>query len=120
MLDDVICTCLINEQFHPVEASGIVGKNTHLVPVSWSNSWQEPLSTVQKLMESMSLPYEFRDFRNAGLSLEAAAAQLNALYDAHNHYTQLQSQLETQIEENTHEVQDLKKFAGLPSDLTDI
>ena len=119
-LDDVICTCLINEQFHPVEASGIAGKNAHLVPVSWSNPWQEPLSLVQKLLEETGLCCQFRDFRMAGLSLGTAKEQLSALNDAYDHYAQTQMRLEKQIEENTHEVQDLQKFAGLPSDLTDI
>ena len=119
-LNDVICTCLINEQFHPVEASGIAGKNAHLVPVSWSNPWQEPLSLVQKLLEETGLSCQFRDFRMAGLSLDTAKEQLSALNDAYDHYAQTQMRLEQQIEENTHEVQDLQKFAGLPSDLTDI
>ena len=119
-LDDVICTCLINEQFHPVGASGIAGKNAHLVPVSWSNPWQEPLSLVQKLLEETGLCCQFRDFRMAGLSLDTAKEQLSALNDAYDHYAQTQMRLEKQIEENTHEVQDLQKFAGLPSDLTDI
>lgn len=120
MLDDVICTCLINEQFHPVETSGLAGKNAHLVPVAWSNPWEEPLSLVQKLLEETGLSCQFRDFRMAGLSLDTAKEQLNALNDAYDHYAQAQMQLKKQIEENTHEVQDLKKFATLPSDLTDI
>ena len=119
-LDDVICTCLINEQFHPVEASGIAGKNAHLAPISWTNPWQEPLTMVQKLLEDMGLTYAFRDFRAAGLSLEAAKGQLQALTEAQSHYAGTQAQLEKQMEENTHEVQDLQKFAALPSDLTDI
>ncbi len=120
LLDEVICTCLINEQFHPVETAGLVGKNARLAPVSWSNPWQQPLSAVQKLLEDMAIAYEFRDFRNAGLSLEGAVTQLDALHDAYTGYTRLQARLKTQIEENTHEVQDLKRFAGLPSDLTDV
>ena len=119
-LDDVICTCLINEQFHPVEASGIAGKNAHLAPISWTNPWQELLTMVQKLLEDMGLTYAFRDFRAAGLSLETAKEQLQALTEAQSHYAGTQAQLEKQMEENTHEVQDLQKFAALPSDLTDI
>ena len=119
-LDDVICTCLINEQFHPVEASGIAGKNAHLAPISWTNPWQEPLPMVQKLLEDMDLTYTFRDFRAAGLSLETAKGQLQTLTEAQSHYAGTQAQLEKQMEENTHEVQDLQKFAALPSDLTDI
>ncbi len=119
-LDDVICTCLINEQFHPVEASGIAGKNAHLAPISWTNPWQEPLTMVQKLLEDMGLTYTFRDFRAACLSLETAKGQLQTLTEAQSHYAGTQAQLEKQMEENTHEVQDLQKFAALPSDLTDI
>ena len=34
-IDDVICTCLINQQFHPVETSAVAGKSMKLTPLAW-------------------------------------------------------------------------------------
>ena len=61
-IDDVICTCLVNEQFHPVEAAR-VANNDHLIPFEWTNPWQDTLSTAENLLEAMHIPLEFRDFR---------------------------------------------------------
>ena len=78
-IDHVICTSLVNQQFHPVEAEGILSKNTHMVPLSWNNPWQEPLSMVQKLMEEMEIPFAFADFRQEALDLDTARERLGAL-----------------------------------------
>ena len=67
-IDDVICTCLINQQFHPVETSAVAGKSMKLTPLAWSNPWQDLLSTAQKLLEEMDIPFTFQDFRQQQLA----------------------------------------------------
>ena len=76
-IDDVICSCLVNEQFHPVEATHVTN-NDHMIPFEWFNPWQEPLGTAEKLLESMDIPLEFQDFRNEPLSLAAARSYLDS------------------------------------------
>lgn len=120
LIDDVICTALVNEQFHPVEADRIVSSNAQMAPITWSNPWQEPLAKVQKLMEDAGISFEFRDFRDASLSLSVAKAYLDDTANHYQAYLQNKLQLEAQIQENTHEVQDLERFAALPSDLSEI
>ena len=119
-IDDVICTCLINQQFHPVEASTVAGKSMKLTPLAWSNPWQELLSTAQKRMEEMEIPFGFQDFRQAQLTRENAAEWLDTLSQQKAAFDQKEHLLTTQILENTQAVEDLQRFAGLPSNLTDI
>ena len=119
-IDDVICTCLINQQFHPVEASTVAGKSMKLTPLAWSNPWQELLSTAQKRMEEMEIPFGFQDFRQAQLTRENAAEWLDTLSQQKAAFDQKEHLLTTQIRENTQAVEDLQRFAGLPSNLTDI
>ena len=119
-IDHVICTSLVNQQFHPVEAEGILSKNTHMVPLSWNNPWQEPLSMVQKLMEQMEIPFAFADFRQEALDLDTARERLGALNGQFRQFADTRQQLERRISENTHEVEDLQRFAGLPSNLSEI
>lgn len=119
-IDDVICTCLINQQFHPVEASTVAGKSMKLTPLAWSNPWQELLSTAQKLMEEMQVSFGFQDFRQAQLTRDAAAEWLDALSRQKAVFDQKEHLLTNQIRENTQAAQDLQRFAGLPSNLTDI
>ena len=119
-IDDVICTCLINQQFHPVEASTVAGKSMKLTPLAWSNPWQELLSIAQKRMEEMEIPFGFQDFRQAQLTRENAAEWLDTLSQQKAAFDQKEHLLTTQIRENTQAVEDLQRFAGLPSNLTDI
>ena len=119
-IDDVICTCLINQQFHPVETSAVAGKSMKLTPLAWSNPWQDLLSTAQKLLEEMDLPFTFQDFRQQQLTRETAAGWLETISQQKAMLDQKEHLLTNQIRENTQAAQDLQRFAGLPSNLTDI
>lgn len=119
-IDDVICTCLINQQFHPVETSAVAGKSMKLTPLAWSNPWQDLLSTAQKLLEEMDIPFTFQDFRQQQLTRETAAGWLETISQQKAMLDQKEHLLTNQIQENTQAAQDLQRFAGLPSNLTDI
>ena len=118
-IDDVICTCLVNEQFHPVEASRVANSN-HLIPFEWNNPWKESLTLAENLLESLQIPLDFRDFREHPLSRESAEQRLREAADALSLYTEKRTELENQIRDNEQDVLDLEKFSQLPSDLEEI
>ncbi len=118
-MDDVICTCLVNEQFHPVDATR-VGGGSQALPFAWSNQWKDLLAKAEDLMQTMDVPKEFLDFRQEPLSMEAAAGYLDELAA---HLEEVSSKRETlarRLEDNTRDVEDLQKFLQLPSDLEEI
>ena len=119
-IDEIICTCLVNEQFHPVEASHMVGSEGHAIPFSWSNPWQEPLGTAEKLLENMEIPLGFQDFRSEQLTLQSASDYLNDTSAKLTAYDQRRSKLQDRIQDNTQDIQDLQNFLQLPSSLDDI
>lgn len=119
-IDEIICTCLVNEQFHPVEASHMTSADGHTMPFAWSNPWQEPLGTAEKLLETVNIPLGFQDFRSEQLSLQAAKAYLADASAELNAYTRRQTELRDQIQDNTQDIQDLQNFLQLPSSLDDI
>lgn len=119
-IDEIICTCLVNEQFHPVEASHMAGGDSHTIPFAWNNPWQEPLGTAEKLLETMSIPLEFQDFRSGQLSLQSVQAYLSDASDVITAFTQQRSELQDRIQNNTRDIQDLQNFLQLPSSLDDI
>ncbi len=118
-IQDVICTCLMNEQFHPVEAARVAG-NRNLIPFEWTNPWQDALTQAEKLMDAMGLPLSFADFRQQNLSMETAKARLEEISAALTGYSQRRSDLQNRIQDNTRDVQDLEKFLQLPGSLEDI
>ena len=118
-IDHVICTCLVNEQFHPVEATR-VANNDHLIPFEWSNPWQEPLGTVEQLLETMEIPLEFQDFRSSDLSMSGVKDYLKEVSAKLTEFTEQRAALQERIRSNTQDVKDLEKFLQLPSNLEDI
>lgn len=119
LIDDVICTCLVNEQFHPVEASRVSGGSQNL-PVSWSNQWKELLSTAEDLMETMDIPKEFLDFRQETLTMDLAKSYLDEVSAHLGEVASQREDLKRRIEDNAQDVEDLNKFLQLPSDLEEI
>jgi V/A-type H+-transporting ATPase subunit I len=119
VMDDVICTCLVNEQFHPVEAARVVN-NSRLIPFAWTNPWQEPLNTAESLLEKMEIPLGFQDFRAEPLSLPVISDYLNGVSAKLDDFTAQRTTLEDRIRDNTQDVKDLEKFLELPSDLEEI
>ena len=118
VIDEVICTCLVNQRFHPVEASRVDGSG--LVPFDWNNPWQEPLATATELLEEFGQPLEFRDFRQSNCSLSDSSAYLKTVSQRLQELTAEKTRLEGQIQDNTREISDLQKFQELPSDLQEI
>ncbi len=118
-VDDVICTCLINEQFHPVEA-GHVAKSGNMIPFAWTNPWQEPLSAAEKLLDDLEIAPDFRDFRNESLDFQTAKARLDEISNQFSGYSSRRQELQSRIQNNTQDIQDLEKFAQLPSSLEEI
>lgn len=119
-IDQVICTCLVNEQFHPVEAGSVLGSRKQLAPLSWANAYQEPLDRVQKLMEDTGTPYEFRDFRSFGLTEAQVNEYLEQQGAKFTSFSQERQTLTSRIQENQQEIQDLQKFTALPGNLSEI
>ena len=76
-IDEIICTCLVNEQFHPLEATHISGSDGHMMPFTWNNPWQEPLGTAEKLLETMGISLGFEDFRSEQLTFQNAKDYLD-------------------------------------------
>ena len=74
-IDSVISTCLVNEQFHPVEAARVTNSK-HLIPFDWSNAWQAPLASAESLLGALQIPLEFMDFHASLLTKETAEAYL--------------------------------------------
>ena len=118
-IDDVICTCLVNEQFHPVEAAR-VANNDHLIPFEWTNPWQDTLSTAENLLEAMHIPLEFRDFRAEPLSMPVVKNTLQEISRKLAAFTEQRTQLSDRIRDNAQDIKDLEKFLQLPSSLEDI
>ncbi len=118
-IDNVICTCLVNEQFHPVEATH-VGGGSQTLPYTWSNQWKALLSTAETLMDTMAVPKEFLDFRQEPLSMEQAKDYLSQLSAHLEEVSAQRAELSRRIEDNARDVEDLKKFLQLPSDLEEI
>lgn len=118
LIDDVICTSLVNEQFHPVEAARLGGSQT--LPFTWSNQFQESLSTAENLMETMNIPKEFLDFRQEPLTPASAQDYLKEISGHLEEVSQKREELRQRMEDNAHDVEDLKKFLQLPSDLEEI
>ena len=118
-IDDVICTCLVNEQFHPVEAARVTSSK-HLIPFEWANPWQESLASAESLLSSLNIPAQFRDFRSSALNKESADEYLQDLSSRLAEYESKRKDLEDQIRDNTQDIQDLEKFSQLPSDLEEI
>ena len=118
-IDDVICTCLVNELFHPVEAGQVYGSN-QLLPFAWSNVWKEPLGQAEGLLESMEIPPELRDFRASALTLETVLTFLEETREAQQAFFDARDALRLQIENNRRDVEDLEKFSRLSSSLEDI
>ena len=118
-IDDAICTCLVNEQFHPAEASHVSG-GIHLIPFDWTNQWQAPLNQAEQLLTRLKMPLELTDFRTSRLDQQAATEYLSGLTAKLKEFDQRRKSLETRIQENTLDMENLRKFTGLPSDLDEI
>lgn len=118
-IDDVICTCLVNEQFHPVDAARISG-GSQTLPFAWSNQWKDLLSTAENLMKTMNISKEFLDFRQKSLSMESAKSYLEELDKHLEAVSSKRKELMQRMEGNTRDVEDLQKFLQLPSDLEEI
>ncbi len=118
-IDPVICTCLVNEQFNPVEAAR-VANNDHLVPFEWTNPWQEPLATAEKLLSDMNIPLAFQDFRDESLSMSAVKKYFGETEATLSRFREQSIALQDRISDNTQDVTDLEKFLQLPSSLEDI
>lgn len=119
-IDEIICTCLVNEQFHPVEATHMSGNDGHMMPFAWSNPWQELLGTVEKLLETMGIPLGFEDFRSEQLTFQQAKEYLDEASSTLAAYAERKAQLQGQIQDNTQAIHDLQNFIQLPSSLEDI
>lgn len=119
LIDDVICTCLVNEQFHPIEAARMSG-GSQTLPFTWSNQWQELLNTAEGLLESMNIPKEFLDFRQEPLTMDSAKHYLAEISAHLEEVSQQRAELTHRMEDNSHDVEDLRKFLQLPSDLEEI
>jgi V/A-type H+-transporting ATPase subunit I len=118
-IDDVICTCLVNEQFHPVEAAHVVN-NDRLIPFAWNNPWQEPLNTTEGLLESLNVPLEFQDFREAQLTLPVVRAYISQTQTRLEEFQAQRTVLKDRIQDNTQDIKDLENFRQLPSSLEEI
>ena len=118
-IDQVICSCLVNEQFHPVEAARVANSN-HLIPFEWTNPWQESLAAAETLLSELNIPLEFQDFRASDLTKDTADAYLQEMTRKHSDYTVRKKELEERIQGNIQDVQDLEKFSQLPSNLEEI
>ena len=118
-IDHVICTCLVNEQFHPVEAAHVTG-SVDSIPYEWQNSWQEPLGQAEKLLTELDIPLELRDFRSSGLTMDQAKDYLANVTGHLQEMSSRRSELQERIRCNHRDVEDLEKFSQLPSRLEDI
>lgn len=118
-IDQVICTCLVNEQFHPVEASRVT-KHDRLAPFEWTNPWQEPLAAAEKLLSALGLSPELRDFREENPSMSQVQELFRETEETLSSLQSRQTALEAQIACNTRDVGDLEKFRQLPGNLEDI
>ncbi len=118
-IDSVISTCLVNEQFHPVEAARVMNSK-HLIPFDWSNAWQAPLASAESLLGALQIPLEFMDFHASLLTKETAEAYLQEATAKNSGFEDRRKELQERIRDNTQDVQDLEKFSELPSDLEEI
>ncbi len=118
-IHDVVCTCLINEQFHPVEASRMAGSRG-LMPLAWTNSWQEALTQAETLMDAMGLPLAFTDFRRDPEAVDRAEQQLSDIRAELDQFSHQREELKARIQGNQRDIQDLEKFVQLPGSLEDI
>ncbi len=118
LIDDVICTCLVNEPFHPVEASRISGNSIR--PFAWTNPWMDLLSISETLLESLDIPREFRDFRSTSPSMDSSKTYLELLSESIKALSTQKTALQDRIQTNSQDIRDLEKFTQLPSSLEDI
>ena len=118
-IDDVICTCLVNELFHPVEAGRVTGSN-HLLPFEWNNTWRGPMASAEKLLDQMEIPPELIDFRESGFTLETVTSYLEDISQRVSNHKDACDELRERIRRNRQDVEDLEKFSQLPSSLEDI
>lgn len=70
-IDEVLCTCLVNEQFQPMDPAHI-SNHEHMLPMEWHNHWQELLDNAEKLLTELHIEPEFRDFRSQALTADRA------------------------------------------------
>lgn len=118
-IDEVLCTCLVNEQFQPMDPAHI-SNHEHMLPMEWHNHWQELLDNAEKLLTELHIEPEFRDFRSQALTADRAQSFLNGVSARLSSFASRQTELKDRIRDNTQDIQDLQKFSQLPSDLEEI
>ncbi len=118
-IDDVICTCLVNQPFHPVEAGKVVGSN-HLLPFEWNNAWTDPMAAAEGLLDSLEIPRSLVSFRNAGFTRESVEDYLLETSRRAEGYVTACQALRDRIERNVQDVEDLEKFSQLTGSLEEL
>ena len=117
--DDVMASCVIDQEFHPENALQLMKKVSGLRPLSFTNPYTSLLRRAEEVMTSLGLEPAYASFGGA-LDLDALPAYFDSLEQQRRALEEEQARQEQFLDEDESLSQELDNLKGLSTSLDEL
>ena len=118
--DDIVRTCVVNQQFHPEFARQVMAQNKGLRPLDLTNPYTALLRRGEALGRRLGYAMRYEEFEGQGLTAEHVSDYFSGLDRQLSALEQQRQALLQEAEENRSIALQLDNLAGFDADLSQL